>query len=720
MKAHRIVVLLWVLCVVPRALAADTRPTTAALVELAKNTPQLIASDGAINLTFGEERIVLPRGLQPSMLVTRSSAIILQAQVPEKPFPSNRMTYPYAMSTRISRDRGLSWIDLPLKPGENGLNMEGGIVQLRDGTILALDTYITPGERPDIGVGQLYSSDDDWRTVSGPQDVTFELPGIDWESKDDGGRPHRAQRLHRRILELPGGDLLTTFYGRMKGDDAPCTYIPTMKKSRTMLARSSDRGRHWKLIATIAVDPAMGTEGFGEPVICRVSKGPSAGRLICLMRTGRELRESVSDDDGATWSPPAPRVFADLDVYKTEQWVEMFRDLKNKGRALDENNPEDLRGAVVDPDLIELRSSGILVAAFGVRIPQKMCWRRPDHPWNGNYLAFSRDHGQTWTNVVRLTSGVLTTHYMAIEETPRDNEIYVTYDLGGWSNGMRRDVVGRTVTLASAPPDVRTRCYDVLIGALKDESQWVRAHAAEALVLSKRPEPALDAFRPLADTADAKYRIVVWRILAQAEPQAAARRDYVERIRCALFDRNGPDQTHAMEALAKLREPASDQAERAVVREIADGGGPAAPFAVWRLAQANDAAAADHLLTLIRSADAVTRARAAYVVSRIGPLPDAGSAAIADACASEPADSPARVMLRVAQGAEAAREMLLDAHGSAEGRYVAAMCLAERGTADDRQALARLLEDSDADVRVAAAFAFLRLSDRLPSPASRP
>ena len=48
---------------------------------------------------------------------------------------------------------------------------------------------------------------------------------------------------------------------------------------------------------------------------------------------------------------------------------------------------------------------------------------------------------------MRVTSGVLTTHYMAIEETPTDNEIFVAYDLGGWSKGMRRDVFGRTAKI---------------------------------------------------------------------------------------------------------------------------------------------------------------------------------------------------------------------------------------------------------------------------------
>jgi hypothetical protein len=385
------------------AVASDRGPTTAPL-EAKPNTPQFVQTDGTVRLKFGEERIVLPRGLQPSMLATKSGAIVLQAQIPEKPFPSKRMTYFSAMSTRVSRDGGVSWTEMPLQPGENGLNMEGGIVQLRDGTIIALDTYITPGQRPDEGIGQLYTSTDDWRTVTGPTDVTFDLPGVDfYASTDDGGRPHAAQRLHRRILEMPNGDLLTTFYGWIKGDNTPCTYTPNMKKTRVMLARSSDRGRHWKFVSTVAVDPAIGTEGFGEPVIAHISKGPHPGRLICLMRTGRELRESVSDDGGVSWSAHVSRVFADLDIYKTELWADMLRGAKDfKGKPLDENNPDELRGAVVDPDLVELRS-GVLVAAFGVRVPQKLCWKYPEHPWNGNYLAFSRDHGQTWGNVVRMT-----------------------------------------------------------------------------------------------------------------------------------------------------------------------------------------------------------------------------------------------------------------------------------------------------------------------------
>jgi hypothetical protein len=316
---------------------------------------------------------------------------------------------------------------------------------LRDGTILSLDTYITPGPRDNLGLGQLYTSNDDWKTLSGPETVTFDLPHINFRaSKDDGGHPHEAQRLHRRMLELPNGHLLVTLYGHLHGDATPATYQPLMIKSRVMLARSTDRGRNWKLVSTIAVDPSVGTEGFNEPVLVSISRGPHAGRLLCLMRTGRELYETFSDDVGETWSRPRPRVFAGLDVHRTEMWADMFRALKgHNGKPLDESNLDELKGAMADPDLVELRS-GLLVATFGMRVPQKACWPHCQHPWNGNYLAVSRDHGETWPNVVRLTSGVLTTHYTAVGETANDNEVFVAYDYGYWGQPSRF-TYGRTV-----------------------------------------------------------------------------------------------------------------------------------------------------------------------------------------------------------------------------------------------------------------------------------
>jgi hypothetical protein len=424
------------------AAQPDTRAAS-----VLRNLPQVLVSDPRLNVEFGEERMVLDDGLQPSMLCTTSGTLVVQSQLSKKPHPQKRIFYPYALETVVSRDGGQTWKEFPLPPGENGVNLEGGIIQLRDGTILALETYVTPGDQPGEGRGLLWSSNDDYRTLQGPVEMILHMPGANfYGSTDDGGRPHAAMRLHRRVIELPGGDLLTTIYGWLEGDNEPSGYTPTMRKTRVMLLRSNNRGHHWELSSTIAVDPQVGTEGYDEPVLTRVSHGPRAGRLICQMRTGRELREAVSDDEGRTWSPARPRIFADLDVYRTDLWAEMFRGFRRNNQLIEEN-PNEFIGAVVDPDLLELRS-GVLVAAFEVRIPPRACWTIPKHPWNGNYLAFSLDHGDTWSHVVRLTSGVFTTHYMAVEETPQDNHLFVVYDFGHWRCKDGRYTYGRPLQIS--------------------------------------------------------------------------------------------------------------------------------------------------------------------------------------------------------------------------------------------------------------------------------
>lgn len=417
----------------------------------AKNTPEVLLAEPRVRLVFGEEKLVLEDGLQPSMVITRTGALVVQSQISKSSFPSQRYASKWAMGTVISRDDGETWTSLPLKPGENGLNLEGGAIQLRDGSLLALDTYVVPGGRAGEGRGQLYSSTDDWCTLQGPEEITFNLPGINfYASSDDNGKFYATARLHRRIIELPDGDLLTTIYTCFEGDNTPSAYQAKMMRMRVILVRSTDRGRHWDYVSTVAVDPTVGTEGFDEAVIIRINRGPLTGRLICQMRTGREQREAVSDDGGQTWTKSYPRVYASLDVYRTENWAEMFRDAKDKqGRPIIDN-PNELIGAVVDPDLLELRS-GVLVASFGVRVPPRACWPRAEHPWNGNYLAFSLDHGATWSHVVRMTSGVLTTHYTAIEETPQDNRLFFAHDLGDWRSGRGRSTHGRFVQITIDP-----------------------------------------------------------------------------------------------------------------------------------------------------------------------------------------------------------------------------------------------------------------------------
>ncbi|MHB9107633.1 MAG: sialidase family protein [Armatimonadota bacterium] len=398
-----------------------------------------ILTDPRLRLSISGE-IPVMEGLQPFLFCSGRGTLVVQSQLDRPAYGTKqKMVFPYALGTAVSRDGGASWQRFVHRPEEDEVNLEGGVAQLSSGRILMLDTYVMPAEREGEGVGEIWYSDDDWRTLQGPVDARFILPGVDfYASSDDGGHPHNAARFHRSILEMPNGDLLTTCYTWFKGDRSPTAYEPKMMKMRAILVRSTDGGQSWEYVSTIAADNGIGTEGFTEPVIARVSKpGPRQGRLLCLLRTGRDLYGCHSDDDGASWSVYRPVAFPGLDIYDTAKWAHLFVD-REDFRA---QRYQDLAGAFVDPDLIEMEN-GVLVCAFGLRIPEKpmVDWTYPD---NGNYLAFSFDQGDTWSHVTRLTGGRRTTHYMGLREA-RPDELFVAYDLGWWGQPGRM-VVGRQV-----------------------------------------------------------------------------------------------------------------------------------------------------------------------------------------------------------------------------------------------------------------------------------
>lgn len=80
---------------------------------------------------------------------------------------------------------------------------------------------------------------------------------------------------------------------------------PTGETTRTFVLRSDDGGDNWEHWATVAYDPAH-IVSFQEPSLTRLQNGT----LICMMRVMQRparfdnLWFSISNDDGATWSPP--------------------------------------------------------------------------------------------------------------------------------------------------------------------------------------------------------------------------------------------------------------------------------------------------------------------------------------------------------------------------------------------------------------------------------
>src|SRR5688572_22943889 len=64
-----------------------------------KNNTETLVTDPRLSLIFGPERMILPDGLQPSMLCTKAGTLIVQSQLSTKPHPQPRIFYPYALST---------------------------------------------------------------------------------------------------------------------------------------------------------------------------------------------------------------------------------------------------------------------------------------------------------------------------------------------------------------------------------------------------------------------------------------------------------------------------------------------------------------------------------------------------------------------------------------------------------------------------------------------
>lgn len=188
---------------------------------------------------------------------------------------------------------------------------------------------------------------------------------------------------YRTILEMPDKTWLATMYGNFGTDTFPPqgkdAFVETKFMMRTFIVTSTDKGKTWNYLSTVAVpnsgDPVG--EGFVEPAITLLNDG----RLLCVMRAGHHfpLYASWSSDGGKTWTPP---IYTGLD-----------------------------RGC--DPCLITLRD-GRVALSWGRRFPEgwsqvttegdKGLFKYPGEGYTN--LSVSDDAGKTWqTTIVGKKTG---------------------------------------------------------------------------------------------------------------------------------------------------------------------------------------------------------------------------------------------------------------------------------------------------------------------------
>jgi len=253
---------------------------------------------------------------------------------------------------------------------------------LSDGSLIAMSYRALPVEgQKGVYRGQLWLSEDGGLTVQGPLPSKVVVPKA---RAAMGHGPHVGPLFGRSIVELSNGDLISAMYGWFEGDTEPDKYRAGGTMRRSYICRSSDRGRSWEYLSTVAYRPFLGNEGYSELVIRKLPNDD----IYALVRTGgnsnpgaqdNPLMMSRSGDDGRTW-----------------QTVERT----------------GVEGCW--PDLCVMHD-GTLVCSTG----------RP-----GAFIMFSLDNGATWADITPIDAERYS-GYTAVCEV-RPGELLVGYGARNW------------------------------------------------------------------------------------------------------------------------------------------------------------------------------------------------------------------------------------------------------------------------------------------------
>jgi HEAT repeat protein len=274
---------------------------------------------------------------------------------------------------------------------------------------------------------------------------------------------------------------------------------------------------------------------------------------------------------------------------------------------------------------------------------------------------------------------------------------------------------------ACQPGELEGRALKVLLDSLLNPSPYVRLHGAESLVEFGFAAAVLPIFEQALPT-DGELpgrRICIWRVLARAKRTATERAQHVDQLCTVCLSPDNPDAASATESLAKLGYRIDAAHRGRYVRATECLSGAATPHGRWLLAVSGNREDLERLADLLDCADPSVRGVAAYALRHLHErLADDTVNKIAAAAIAESHPTGRKYLVSAAFVTDtesgrlsAFKSALLDylRSGTNDEKYEAATALGIRGIAQDLDMLARLLHDTDADVRVAASTAVLRI-----------
>jgi len=306
-----------------------------------------------------------------------------------------------------STDDGNTWTPLPPHTRRGWPSSKG---TLGDGTAVGLfpRTHSTE-DRADTYVGKRWVSRDNWET-STEEPVYVKTPKIAEGYADQGPEVViDGPDFHADFLTLPNGDLIAPMHANFEED---AKFTTTRIKWRSIMVKSTDGGKNWEYVSTIASMASLGTsderildgipQGFGEPSIARLPDGT----LVCAIRTGTTALPASPSDS-----------FRDLKYthLKDGKYYTTGTDLTQPlytARSTDGGKTWSKQEAMASargacPGLLAL-SNGVLALSYG----------RIARPSQGNRIIFSIDGGQSWTGETDIYPGLSTGYNYMVETSP--------------------------------------------------------------------------------------------------------------------------------------------------------------------------------------------------------------------------------------------------------------------------------------------------------------
>ena len=452
---------------------------------------------------------------------------------------------------------------------------------------------------------------------------------------------------------------------------------------------SDDNGWTWRKDNTFITPPSQRKLTLQENGVVELKDG----RLWMYMRTTHGYQYGCySSDSGLNWSDPKPTNLASPCSPATIERIAWTGDL-----------------VCVWND-----HSGVHPFPTGRRTP--LC------------VAISKDDGRTWSKS-RVIESNPDGWYCYTSITFVKARMLLAYCAGdkkvGGLNRLKVLALPRDwLQLHSLDVEkLRERAVRTLRQGMREGEEWVKVHAAEELIWNGYPQNVRETFLDeLNNKPGQEYRIGVWRIMAQAAGGDAAEREiYVNRIRDAFLDNNGPDRGHAGESLGKL-----GYAERLdeIVRIACypkEYKGNVRWGGCWILANSGDPKEERYLAGLLDSKDANTRRITGYALRWLKRLTPETLTRLAELAANEPVDSLGRVYFLSAlyvHSTESApagiksRLLYYAITGDKEQKSEVCHALSYRGDVTDIDLLEKLMADENLDVRVNASNAVLKILHR--------